>query len=203
MWCYNCGKELDEGTNFCTQCGVNLYTTPPPQIISQYSPNEPHNSYLSNTPYPYHQNTHNKKKTGRIVFLSFLFVLLVGTLIFFLLPGSKLVGTWVVVNDDVEDSWQMTISFTLDNRVILSKEFNGILVYDYGSHFWSERTGELKIVKTGNGFVEGKFRTPENNFGYFKFKLDLNEDKLYIETHESEVRSVDSSDIQMLECDRM
>ena len=34
-FCPNCGQQIDEGTNFCRNCGYNLGTNPTPAPINQ------------------------------------------------------------------------------------------------------------------------------------------------------------------------
>jgi hypothetical protein len=113
---------------------------------------------------------------------------------------AELTGTWVVDDTSVEDARNMTITFAADGTVTVSRAFNGMLRYDYGSRFRMERTGTYQITSSRNGVIEGSFTMPENNMGGFHLRLENN--ILYVETQERFHLGPDPSQYIILACKR-
>ena len=89
MFCYKCGKEIDEGAKFCDYCGAKL--------DDSYIPNEPdeHDAEVNNTnDYSSTENRSAKKRSP------YLIPIIVGAIVFVL----ALIGVVVWLTSDKDDN---------------------------------------------------------------------------------------------------
>lgn len=94
MYCSNCGCKLEEGINFCPNCGKAIKVSDINNCENQYIESNTDSVELSSGP----SETKVKHKTRNIVIISCLAALIILIVVFISLeksPSNYLTGTWV------------------------------------------------------------------------------------------------------------